>query len=755
MQRKDPRALPDQLASCGFQVPDEDGRGAPVSSREEERLEALETYQLECTPTPPDLQQIAALAADVFQAPIALVSLVARDRQFFKGQVGLEVASTPRNLSFCAHAILGDGVLVVPDSTLDPRFAANPLVTGQPGIRFYAGAPLVNPQGHRLGSLCVIDRVPRPSFSEHEHGLLAKLAALVMDRMEQSRLDIERKATLARFESMAAATPSAVVCAGADQRIVFWNAAAEQLLGWSAAEALGQNLELIVPEKMRAAHGRNMARFLASCDVGTYGGRTIELPVLRRDGSEVPAEVTLSAWREDDRAVFGAAVRDISARKRAEADLLHLARHDALTGLMNRMRFTELLTGALAEQAAVGLVLLDLDGFKHINDTVGHRGGDQLLREIAGRLTGRLRDRGFLARLGGDEFAIILPGLGDARAVAAFAGELQASLAAEGFRIGARSFPIGATAGIAVAPAHGQTVDTLLGSADLALYRAKEIAPGTCQIFEASLRARYDERRSLEAEVQCAVRQDEFVLHYQPQVRLADNALVGAEALLRWNHPSRGLLPPAAFLHALEAGPRAGAVGDWAIEEACRQAARWRRSGRLLRVGVNLFSEQLRSGRLEDTVKAALRRWKLPGEALELELTETIALSHDDATLAPLHALRNIGVGIAFDDFGTGFASLATLKRFPLTRLKIDRSFISDLGTDAHDRAIAEAVLALGRGLELNVVAEGIETAEQEAFLGARGCDEGQGYRYGRPCSSTDFATMLQSGTTPLRFGHA
>jgi diguanylate cyclase (GGDEF)-like protein/PAS domain S-box-containing protein len=698
---------------------------------------------------------VAVLAADVFRTPIALVSLVARDRQFFRGQVGLEVSSTSRDVSFCAHAILDDAVLVVPDAMGDPRFAANPLVTGQPGIRFYAGAPLINPQGHRLGTLCVIDRAPRAPLSEHDRSLLAKMAGLVMDRMEQSRLEIERKATLARFESMAAATPSAVICADDNQRIVFWNAAAEQLLGWSAAEALGENLELIVPEKMRATHARNMARFVASNDVGSYGGRTMELPVLRRDGIEVPAEVTLSAWREDDRAFFGAAVRDISARKRAEADLLHLARHDALTGLMNRMRFTELLNGALAENGAVSLVLLDLNGFKHINDTVGHRGGDQLLREIAARLTGRLRERGYLARLGGDEFAIMLPGLGDARAAAAFAEELQASIANKSFRIGARSFPVGATIGIAVAPAHGQTVDTLMGSADLALYRGKEIAPGTCQIFEASLRARYDERRGLEAEVQCAVKRDEFVLHYQPQVRLADNALVGAEALLRWNHPSRGLLPPAAFLHALEAGPRAGAVGDWVIEEACRQAARWRRSGRLLRVGVNLFSEQLRSGRLEDTVKQALCRWKLPGEALELELTETIALSHDDATLAPLHALREIGVGIAFDDFGTGFASLATLKRFPLTRLKIDRSFVSDLDTDAHDRAIAEAVLALGRGLKLNVVAEGIETAEQEAFLGARGCDEGQGYRYGRPCSPTDFAAVLRSEPTSPRIGHA
>ncbi|MBI0537771.1 EAL domain-containing protein [Roseomonas sp. KE2513] len=289
-----------------------------------------------------------------------------------------------------------------------------------------------------------------------------------------------------------------------------------------------------------------------------------------------------------------------------------------------------------------------------------------------------------------------------------------------------------------------------MSNADLALYQGKAAGQGTCRLFEASMRAEYDARRSLEGEVQLAAHRGEFELFYQPQVRLADGALVGAEALLRWQHPKRGLLAPAAFLSALEAGPRAGSVGDWAINEACRQAAAWRERGFPLKIGVNLFSEQLRTGKLEATVSAALCRWQLPGEALELELTEMIALRHDDATLRPLHALRDRGVGIAFDDFGTGFASLATLKRFPLTRLKIDRSFVTDLGADPHDAAIVEAVLALGRGLKLNVVAEGIETAGQEAFLAARNCDEGQGYLYGRPCSAPDFTTVLQRRTGAL-----
>ena len=708
---------------------------------EEARLAALAAYQLEYARTPVALQSIAAFAADMFQAPIALVSLVDRDWQSFCGQVGLEVPGTSRDVSFCAHAIGGTEVFVVPDATRDPRFMANPLVTGEPGIRFYAGAPLVNPQGHRLGALCIIDKVARAPLSQREQKLLRGLAELVMERMERHRLEIERQATLARFESMAAATPSAVICAGSDSRILFWNAAAEQLLGWPAADALGQPLDLIIPEHLRDDHERMFEKFLTTCNIDTYRGRTIELPVLRRDGTELSAEVTLSAWREDGRPVLGAAVRNITARKKAQIELLHLAHHDALTGLLNRTRLTEIAADTLASDTPASLVLIDLDGFKHVNDTAGHAAGDKLLQEVAERLTRCLGEQGSIARIGGDEFAILLPGH-DAAAAAVATQDLQASLSSSAFQIGSRRFRIRATAGIAVPSDQGCTMETLLSNADLALYQAKAAEPGTCQVFDASLRATYDARRSIEEDVQNAADNGEFVLFYQPQVRLADHVLVGAEALLRWQHPVRGLLTPGAFLFALEGGPKAGAVGKWVINDACRQAAEWRKAGLCLKIGVNLFSEQLRTGDLERTVIDALTRWNLPGNALELELTETIALRHDDATLRPLRALRDIGVGIAFDDFGTGFASLATLKRFPLTRLKIDQGFVSDLQTDPYDRAIVEAVLAMGRALDLNIVAEGIQRTDQEAFLTAAGCDEGQGYRYGRPSAPDRFMQL-------------
>ena len=728
-------------AACGLDDP-----GFPLPPDEAGRLRALAAYDAEGVLPEVEFNRVVRLAADLLGAPIATISLVGHDRQVFQGRFGLEASDTPRSVSFCAHAIMADEVMVVPDATRDPRFSGNPLVTGEFGMRFYAGAPLVSPlDGQRIGTLCVIDRVPRPMLTERETRLLRGLAALAMDRMELRRREAERRAAVARFEHMARAAPGAVICADAQGHVTYWNAAAETLFGWSAAEMLGGPLDAIVPPRLREAHRTGLARRAAS-EVGQYAGFTVEVPGLKRDGSEFPAEFTLSCWREDGRPCFGATIRDITARKRTEAGLQHLAHHDALTGLANRRVLSEQAERAAAEGTRAALVLLDLDGFKHVNDTLGHDAGDALLREVAERLSRELGERGTLARLGGDEFAAVLPGM-DAAAAMGAARAIQSALAAP-FRLGARSFPVGASVGVAVAPEAGEASaggGALLANADLALYRAKAAGGGACRLFEPAMRAEYAARRQIEEEVQDALGNGEFVLHYQPQVRLGDGALVGAEALLRWNHPTRGLLAPGQFLEALEAGPAAGAVGDWAVDEACRQAATWREAGLPLRMGVNLFAAQLREGNLARTVRDALALWNLPPGALELELTETIALQHDGVMLTTLRALHEGGVGLSLDDFGTGFASLSTLKRFPLSRLKIDRSFVSSLETDTDDAAIVEAVLALGRALGLEVVAEGIETAMQQAFLLARGCDEGQGYLYGRPVPAESFPATLRN----------
>ena len=705
-------------------------------SDEAARLRTLASYGLDAAVPSEEFGRFAILLADLLDVPIAMINIVGEAYVSVIGRTGCEIDRIPRELGFCSCAILGDEVMVVPDLLSDQRFAGNPLVGGEAGFRFYAGVPLVSqPGGHRIGTVCVADRLPRPALNGRQRRLLSGVAGLVMDRMDLRRSENARRDAQARFERMTVATPDAVVCADHELRITYWNPAAEAMFDRTAEEALGKHLEIIVQDTVRAEYLGKLAGLVTD---RASVARCTEMPALRRDGSTFPAQTTVSWWQEDGAPAFGVAITDITARRRARDELHRLAHNDSLTGCANRARLLKLIERSAAGAEPVAMVLLDLDGFKHVNDTIGHTAGDASLAEAARRLGAALNGRGTLARLGGDEFAVLLSAPGEAAQAGVVAEALQASLK-QPFRIAGREFRMDSSAGIAVAtnPADAQT---LLPNADLALYKAKAAGGGVQRTFDERLRDSYRAQRDLEQEVCRAARGGQFTLFYQPQVCLRSKKVVGAEALLRWQHPTRGLLAPAAFLEALEAGPAAAAVGDWTILEACRQAALWRNQGRSLRVAANLFPAQLRAGDLEAKVLDALARHKLPPSALELEVTERIALRHDEGLLSQLHALHARGVSIAFDDFGTGFASLSTLQRCPLNRLKIDRSFVSGLGAGSPNGgasrgniAIIDAVLALGRGLGAGVVAEGIETEAQAEFLAARTCDEAQGYLYGRP----------------------
>jgi diguanylate cyclase (GGDEF)-like protein len=448
-------------------------------------------------------------------------------------------------------------------------------------------------------------------------------------------------------------------------------------------------------------------------------------------------EISIYPSADDGLTLFS---RELTEQRRAEAELSHLALHDQLTGLPNRKQLEDFAASAIAAGNLAALILLDLDGFKHVNDTLGHPAGDEVLRDVAARLADGLAGRSMLARLGGDEFVVLLTGKRRPGEVETTAADLQKTLERQPFLTRGRLFRITASAGIAFVPSDGEvTPEVLLANADLALYRAKALGGGVCKTFNACDRQAYEAGRLLEEELDLAVERGEFELRYQPQVRLADGVVLGAEALLRWNHPRRGLLAPADFLSAIEGCRHARKVGGWILDEACRQAGEWRRAGWPLRIGVNLLAEQLKAGDLVEAVEAALQRADIPPDALTLELTENIALGQDEDVLGALRTLHARGVGVDFDDFGTGFASLTTLRDFPLTRLKIDRSFIAGLPDAPHDAAIVKAVLALARSLRLAVVAEGIETQAQADFLAARGCDEGQGYLYGQPKPASEF----------------
>lgn len=594
----------------------------------------------------------------------------------------------------------------------------------------------------------MIDPEPRPQgLGAEEERLLLDLAALTMGRLDLRRAEAAHATSQARFLSIAASLPEAVVCACTAGRITFWNAAAEGLFGWPAAEALGLPLSILIPEPQRAAHEAGLAR-IAAGGPGRLFGQRVELTAQRRDGALFPVELSFSTWEDGTGAGFGAVIRDLTERRRYEARLRHLADHDGLTGLPNRALLHRRLEHAASEAARgtrpAALLLVDLDHFKDVNDLLGHSAGDRMLVEAAARLRACAREGDTVARLGGDEFALLLPGLGEPAAAAAVADRVVAALE-KPFWLDVRLVHAGASVGVALAGRDGTEADEILAAADLALYRAKGEGRGCHRFFQPELRREVEVRRALEAELQQAVARDELVLRYQPQVRLRDGVVTGVEALLRWNHPARGLLPPAAFLDVLDGGSLAVGVGEWVLRTACRQARAWLDQGLPpIRMGVNLSAAQFRTRDLAATIAAVLAETGLPPAQLEVEITENILLKREMEVAGALRRIRALGVSVAFDDFGTGYASLSHLQQHALDRIKIDRSFVRDIGARADGATIARSIIALGKSLGIQVIAEGIEAADQEAFLRQHGCDEAQGYRYGRPITAGSVARLLR-----------
>lgn len=548
-----------------------------------------------------------------------------------------------------------------------------------------------------------------------------------------------RAVSAARF---AEATNLALISVDGDGDIEFVNASACSLFGYDRDEMLGRPITIIIPERMRGAHTSGLAR-VAAGEKPNLGGKTVEVFALKKDGSEFPIEITLSVWEGKEGMSAGAVIKDISERRERESRLLRLASQDTLTGLHNKHQFMHLLDDHISAGKPATVVLIDLDGFKEVNDTHGHAVGDSLLQAIGVRLPYLLPSDAIVARLGGDEFGVFFPGIGDPQQAHARASEILVSFGRP-FHLNGMVFETAASIGIAIVPHHGGDAEELLASADFALYRAKASGGRCYRLFEHAMRHEARARRATRDDLRRALRAGELELYYQPQVRLATGVITGFEALIRWNHPKKGLLLPGAFLPALEQSALALEIGWWTLDEACRQIARLNRDGGSFKVAVNLFPAQFRALNLLENVAEAIARHGISPACLELEITEEVALNSDERSLKTLTALRDMGVGIAFDDFGTGYASLFSLKRYPLTTLKIDRGFVRDLQTDQSSTAITRALIGIGNDLGLITIAEGIETAEQEAALLRLGCPSGQGYRYGKPMPEADIDTLLR-----------
>lgn len=509
----------------------------------------------------------------------------------------------------------------------------------------------------------------------------------------------------------------------------------DEMIGRSAAEFIHpDDLESTRNEMRQARQGLSMRNF--------------DTRYIHKQGT-VAALAWSGVWSEPEKQYFFTG-RDVTESKRAEEKLRHLAHYDQLTGLCNRTSLQSDLTELLEKSAASGrqatsLAMFDLDGFKNVNDTLGHSIGDQLLQEVARRMTEFAADNMRFYRLGGDEFVLTLSACGDPGEIGQAVDFILKRLR-DSFEIGGHQLFIGASAGIAITT-DGINVEELILNADLALYDAKAAGGNVYRLFVPTLRAKAVARRELDGEIRRAYADKEFAVYFQPQVRVSDGAVVGAEALLRWRHPERGIIGPGAFIDALAESPVALEVGRWILNTSCAHAARWRAMGLPpIRVGVNLFPVQFQNEVLLKDVDDALRRSGLPPEALELEITENIALGRDDTMIAQLGSLRSDGVHIAFDDFGTGYASLSYLARYPLSRIKIDQSFMRNItaGSTAQDTAIVRSLIVMAHNLNLEVIAEGVETADQAAFLKAEKCEEVQGFLYAKALPPQEFEEFLR-----------
>ncbi|WP_279603566.1 EAL domain-containing protein [Methylobacterium sp. E-041] len=462
-------------------------------------------------------------------------------------------------------------------------------------------------------------------------------------------------------------------------------------------------------------------------------GQPVELSLRDGAGAVIEAEVILRRIDFAGKPHHALAVRDIRQRKHAERHIRYLAHHDALTGLLNRSAFNARLDRAVGAAVETGVPIavlcLDLDRFKAVNDLFGHAAGDAMLNRVARRVTGLLGPDQILARLGGDEFAILMAGRTGPDAAERLAKSILASLAAQASG-GPADAIVGVSIGIALCPQDAVERQGLMGHADTALYRAKAEGRGTYRFFEPQMGIAVRERHALERDLEQALARGEFHLVYQKQVAAAGGALLGFEALLRWTHPTRGLVPPDVFIPVAEERGTISAIGMWVLRTACREAAAWASP---LRVAVNVSAVQVHDLAFAPQVHAVLVETGLPAARLELEITETALIRNFDRAVATLRQLRTLGVGIAMDDFGTGYSSLANLRAFPFDRIKIDRSFVRNVDTNAQTAAIVRAVLGLGCGLGLPVVAEGVETVAELAFLRSAGCAEVQGYLFGRP----------------------
>ena len=575
--------------------------------------------------------------------------------------------------------------------------------------------------------------------------LLARVAryAIERQRLVTERRQSEESLRLAAkvFES----STEGIVITDTAGHILRVNAAFTEITGYPFPEIAGETPRLLKSGRHDTDFYRKMWTSLQAD--GRWQG---EIWNKRKNGEVYPEWMNIGSVKNDmgETTHFVGTFSDITQRKAAEERIRFLSNYDALTGLPNRGllqdRVTQALNAAKHLNSKAALLMIDLDRFKNINESLNHDFGDLLLQLVGQRLANCTRAIDTLARSGGDEFVILMPEIRHAGEVAAMANSVLSAMN-QPFQLDTNEINITSSIGISVFPSDGDNGQILMKNSDVAMYRAKELGRNNYQFYTQDMNARTFETLAMENSLRHALKRQEFRLHYQPQIDIASGAIIGMEALIRLQHPETGMVPPGSFIPLAEETGLIVPIGEWVLNEACFQTKEWHDQGHAgLRVAVNLSAHQFRHKGLLDSVSRALDESGLPPGKLELELTESILMHDTEEIIATLHQFKRMGVQLSIDDFGTGFSSLAYLKRFDMDKLKIDQSFVRDITSDPNDLAIARAVIALGHSLNLKVIAEGVETAEQLALLKEYGCDEMQGFYFSRPRPAAEILPLLQ-----------
>lgn len=581
--------------------------------------------------------------------------------------------------------------------------------------------------------------------------LLRALRYAVERKLIEETLFAEKERAQVTLDSIG----DAVICTDLEGNITFLNVVAEKMTGWPEQEAIGHPMArafIVIDAVTRIPIDNPMERAISE-------ERTLQIPsnsiLIRRDGTEVPVEDSVSPIRDRERKVIGAVIvfRDVAAARAMKDEMAHSAHHDYLTGLPNRILLNDRINQAIAHAQRhnhqVAILFLDLDGFKHINDSLGHPMGDKLLQSIAGRLVANVRAPDTVSRQGGDEFVVLLPEVIIPVEAAAAARRMLAAVA-EAHLVDQHDLRVTTSIGVSVYPDDGTDAETLIKNADTAMYQAKENGRQNYKFFAAAMNVRAVERQSIEEHLRRALERNEFVLHYQPKIDLKTGSITGAEALLRWSNPTLGSISPGIFIPIAEDSGLILPIGTWVMREACRQTREWIDAGLPeMTIAVNVSAMQFRDEAFLETLMEILDETGLEQRYLEVEVTESALMKRVEFTAGLLQTLRARGIKVALDDFGTGYSSLSYLRKFPLDVLKIDQSFVRQITTTPGETMIVSAIIHMARSLNLRVVAEGVETAEELDFLRAHHCEEAQGYYFSRPVNANAFAVLLENGVSP------